>query len=105
MSASGAAIWAECRGYALGFLREAAERTAGRQASAWDAAIEQYAKASISLQEVARLFPPAWEATEEELARNAKDTDRRRQAAQHVKQAKDAEVAGAAALKDIVESL
>jgi hypothetical protein len=72
---------------------------------AWEEAIEQYAKVSSSLQEVARLFPPAWEATEDELARNAQDADRRHQAAEHVRQAKEAEVAGVAALKTIVDSL
>jgi hypothetical protein len=100
-----AAIWAECRGFAQDFLQEAAARLDGKSASAFKEAIGKYTKVAASLREVARLFPPKWEASPDELDRNAEDADRRVRAAQFVRQAREAEVAGVAALKDIVGSL
>ena len=100
-----AAIWAECRTFALGFLQEAAGRLGTGLRAPCERAVEQYATVSANLQEVARLFPPRWEATEEEMARNAADTERRGQAAEYVRQARKAEGAAVEALKDIVRLL
>ena len=100
-----AAIWAECRTFARDFLREAGDRLGGARAAVCEQAAERYATVSADLQEVARLFPAKWEAAEDEMARNANDTERRRQAAARVRQAREAEVAGVEALKDIVRLL
>lgn len=100
-----AAIWSECRTFAHAFLREANARTDGRHDAALRPAIDRYETIAQNLQEVAQLFPPRWEATKDEMTRNAEDMPRRREAAELVRRAREAEEAGIAALDEVLKGM
>ena len=97
-SAFNAAVWAECRGYAVGFLQEAKERIDGELGSIFDRAKEQYEAVAGALDEVSRLFPfpPKDEVKDPECCRTA---------VQHLRDARSAEEAGLAALESLVREL
>ena len=61
------AAWAECRGEAVGFLKEAKARLAGQADSLFDAAIQHYSVVAAKLKELAEMHPFVMEPEEEEL--------------------------------------
>ncbi len=99
-----AAIWAECRRFALEFLEEANQRAGKKYESLFQPAIEQYKLVSDNLNEVEKLFPYK-SATEDEWKRNMEDEKRRQEAVEHLKAAKSAEAAGLESLARIVEAM
>jgi len=109
-----AAMWAECRAFAVEFLRQARKRLTGRADSALDRTIESYAQVRDSLREVAALFPPCLgaagpedltRARAAELKAYARDQGRRNEAAALVRKAGRAEEAGVAALEAALPGL
>jgi len=95
-----AAVWCECRGYAVLFLQEVKERL-GRQAAAlFDEAIERYQVVHENLKTVGDTFP---------LHRmepgHIKDPARIRTALAALRTARDAEADGLEALRGIVNEL
>lgn len=52
-----AAVWAECRGHAVAFLKEAGERLAGRCHSLFDDAIAKYSIVRSKLKQLSDLHP------------------------------------------------
>jgi len=61
------AVWAECRGEAVGFLKEAKQRLAGQTDALFDEAIEHYSLVHSNLKALSELHPFAMEDEEEEL--------------------------------------
>ena len=95
-----AAVWAECRGYAVLFLQEAKERLEGRAAAAFDEAIERYQVVHENLQTVTEAFP--FHGME---PGHIKDQVRIRMALQALRTARDAEAGGLEMLRRIVNEL
>jgi len=95
-------VWAECRAYAVEFLREAEARLANEApAGAFAKAIDAYDRVAAAWGELPKIVhegPEAWSAfigdpaNQEELAR-------------HVRRASEAEAQGMAALAEIAEAL
>lgn len=109
-----AAIWAECRSFAVDFLLEAKRRLPSEKAEHLEEAILQYSSVRDNLKQVSELFPPCLsaaapepmdEATVAKLKVYAKDQGRRKQAAALVRKARDAEREAVASLKDVLEQL
>ena len=95
-----AAVWAECRGYAVLFLREAKERLNGRAAAAFDEAIERYQVVHGNLKTVTDSFP--FHGLEPE---HIKDQARIRTALVALRSAQNAEASGLEMLRRIVNEL
>jgi hypothetical protein len=96
-----AAVWTECRGYAVLFLKEAKERLNRRAAAALlDEAIERYQVVHENLQTVAEAFP--FHGMEPE---HIKDPARVRTALNALRTARDAEADGLETLRRIVNEL
>jgi len=108
-----AAIWAECRGFAVEFLQEAGRRLGDGGGELFERAAGHYAQVRDSLQAVARLFPFPDAATPEarrkemleQLKGYATDQPRRKEAAGHVREARGAEGAAVVVLEQITKSL
>ncbi len=83
-----AAVWRECRGYAVEFLREAKQRIGGNVADLFDEAADHYESVAHSLERVKETFPFPPEGDEVE------DADRCVSAADHLRDARSAEEAG-----------
>jgi len=96
-----AAVWAECRGYAVQFLREAQERLDGRAQALLDAAIQHYARVSEGLNQVAELYPFSAELPEDPIGVD----DRNAAAVGTLTRAREAEAMGLQVLAHIVEAL
>jgi hypothetical protein len=94
-----AAVWGECREFAVDFLREAKERIDGTVGSAFDEALGHYEVVAKNLHALAEAFPfpPKGEEIEDE--------DRRAHALKHLKDARQAEESGLRALRKIIEQL
>ena len=99
-----AAIWAECRRFAVEFLEEANQRTGGEHDSLFQPAIEQYRLVRDNLNKVEKLFPYK-DATEEEWKQNMENSERRQKAVEHLKAARNAEATGLKLLGKIVAAL
>jgi len=99
-----AAIWAECRRYAVEFLEEANQRTGKKYDSLFQPAIKQYKLVSDNLNEVEKLFPYK-NATKDEWKQNMENSEHRQKAAEHLKNAKAAEAKGLELLAEIVEAM
>lgn len=99
-----AAIWAECRRFALEFLEEANQRTGREFDNLFQAAIDQYKIVRDSLKAVADLFPYK-SATKSEWKQNMEDEERRQKAVKHLRIAKTAEAKGLEILEKIVKVL
>jgi hypothetical protein len=108
-----AAVWAECRTFAVEFLKEAKTRLR-RCKDQFDRAISHYGQARDALREVSRLFPPCLGAAapvdlSRSEARRRKahthDQARRDQAADFVREAKAAEHRGVAELRNILAAI
>jgi hypothetical protein len=96
-----AAVWAECRQYAVGFLREAKDRLNGRASALFDEALDHYQVVATRLSQVSEIYPHD---------PGARDTtvqaDENRQAAVgSLREARDAEAAGLEALRRIAAEL
>ena len=95
-----AAVWGECRGYAVLFLQEAKERLEGRVVALLDEAIDQYQVVSDNLNTVAEVFP--FHGME---PKHIKDEARVRRALEALRTARDAEAGGLEALRGVVNEL
>ena len=98
-AAYNAAVWHECRRYAVEFLKEAKERL-GEPAAPFDEAIGYYEVVAENLKKVAELFPFHGLKSE-----HIQDEGRRAEAAAALRAAREAEAAGLAALAKIRDEL
>jgi hypothetical protein len=96
-----AAVWAECRQFALAFLQEAQERIGGRVGPLFDGAIDRYRAVAENLTQVAEAYPFSEEATMDVVPLD----ERCRAAIKALKAAREAEAGGLRALEGIVEGL
>ncbi|MDY7041297.1 MAG: hypothetical protein SVX38_10590 [Chloroflexota bacterium] len=92
-----AAVWCECRSYAVSFLQEAKERLGGQVAALFDEALERYQVVHENLQTVAEAFP--FHGME---PGHIKDRARIRTALDALRTARHAEAGGLEALQRIV---
>ncbi|MBN2379583.1 hypothetical protein JXM67_07255 [candidate division WOR-3 bacterium] len=99
-AAYNAAVWHECRQYAVEFLAEARQRLGEKLGSLFDEAISHYEKVRDDLKQVAELFP--FEGMNPE---HVNDPERRKKAVVALETARDAEVRGLESLAKIVETL
>jgi hypothetical protein len=99
-TAYNAAVWSECRGYAVRFLEEARQRLDGRVAGALDRAIADYRSVAECLEAVAGAFP--FEGLQPEHIHDPARVDT---ALRSLRAASDAEAAGLEALQQIVDAL
>jgi hypothetical protein len=99
-----AAVWNECRGQAVDFLKEARQRLAGVCDAEFDEAIASYETVSRNLQEVALLFP-FLNTTEAEKLSHVKSDRRIAEAVQNLKRAREAEKNGLRSLLKIITAL
>ncbi len=98
-TAYNAAVWHECRGFAVDFLKEAKERLGG-PAGSFDEAIAGYEVVTANLQKVAELFP-----FRERRPEHIEDEGRRAEAAEALRAAREAEAAGLEALEKLLKEL
>jgi hypothetical protein len=96
-----AAVWSECRGYAVQFLREARERIDGEARELLDEAIRHYGQVSDSLERVTQIHPFSPELPNDPIG-IASPSDA---AVAALKKAREAEAAGLEVLAGIVEAL
>ena len=99
-----AAIWSECRRFAVAFLEEANQRTGKEFDALFQPAIEHYKVVRDSLKAVEELFPYI-NATKEEWKQNMEDKERRQKAVKLLKSAQNAETAGLKALENILQNI
>jgi hypothetical protein len=95
-----AAVWRECRGYAVLFLQEAKERLGEQAVTLFDEALDRYQVVQANLVTVADVFP--FQGMEPE---HIKDEARIRTALEALRTARDAEADGLEALRRIVNEL
>jgi hypothetical protein len=95
-----AAVWNECRGFAVLFLKEAKVRLGEQAAAVFDEAIRHYEVVARNLQTVADTFP--FHGMEPE---HIKDPDRLKVALESLRAARAAEASGLAVLNEIVKKL
>lgn len=95
-----AAVWSECRGFAVAFLREARERLGTQTAALFDEALHPYEVLASNLKTVADTFP--FHGLKPE---HIKDQERLHPALECLKSARDAEALGLKALERLVEAL
>ena len=103
-TAYNAAVWAECRGHAVDFLKEAKGKLDNDLSPLFDDAITQYTIVSENLIKVSETFPFA-NISDEQKVENMQDETRRTTAIQALQSARDAEEKGLAILQQIAESL
>jgi hypothetical protein len=99
-----AAVWAECRGYAVEFLREAKGSLGADLHPLFDKAVERYAEVARNLKAVAEAFPFVG-ISEEQMEANIKDEGRRTAAMKALTAARQAEAEGLETLRRIADSL
>ena len=95
-----AAVWLECRAYAVEFLKEAKERLDSKLAPLFDEAISHYDVVARNLKRVEELFPFHTRKPE-----HIKDAERRQKAIEALKTARAAEEKGLETLQKIVDQL
>jgi hypothetical protein len=98
-AAYNAAVWLECRTFAVEFLKEAKERIGGDAAPLWDEAIARYEAVCRALETVQELYPFRPGLGEERL----EPSETTAVAVEALRRARDAEVAGLEALGHLVE--
>ena len=103
-TAYNAAVWAECRHYAVEFLCEARARLDSGLHPLLDEAIRHYREVSENLNSVSETFPFAG-TTDEQKEASIRDADRRRAAIEHLQSAREAEEAGLEVLQRITGKL
>jgi hypothetical protein len=99
-AAYNAAVWHECRQFAVEFLKEAKERLGDARAAIIDEAISHYEVVADNLKKVAELFPFRGMNPE-----HIQDEGRRAEAADALRAAREAEAAGLGALAKIRDEL
>jgi hypothetical protein len=95
-----AAVWLECRRFAVEFLKEAKERIGGKLRPTFDEAAGRYEVAAQNLEKVAEAFP--FHARKPE---HITDGERRKTAVAHLKNARKAEASGLRAVEKILSEL
>jgi hypothetical protein len=95
-----AAVWSECRGFAVLFLEEAKARLGDRRASLFDEALRHYTVVSQNLNKVAETFP--FHGLEPE---HILDRDRRLSALESLRAARVAEASGLEVLERVISEL
>ncbi len=98
-AAYNAAVWNECRQYAVKFLEEAKERIRGRYSPLFENAAENYKVVAQNLQRVSQLFP--FPPKDEEN----KNADICKAAIEYLRKARSSEELGLKTLEDIVKAL
>jgi hypothetical protein len=99
-AAYNAAVWSECRGFAVQFLREAKKHIGDGTGSLFDEAIGHYESVGQSLRAVAEAFPFHGRRPE-----HIQDEAHRQEAIEHLRAARSAEESGLAALERILGQL
>ena len=94
-----AAVWSECRIFAVKFLKEAKEHTGGKLSSLFDEAAEHYEVVAQNLKNISEIFPFPPKGGE------IKDTARCTTALGHLMSAKKAEQSGLRALEKMLSKL
>jgi hypothetical protein len=92
-----AAVWAECRGFAVQFLKEAKKRIGGKFGSLFDTAASNYETVAQNLKKVSDTFPFQGPNVEHVM-----DEASSRIAAEYLRVARNAEQAGLSALEKIL---
>jgi hypothetical protein len=95
-----AALWNECRQYAVLFLKEAKDRIGDDLGELFDEAISCYEKVAHNLKTVACAFPFIGQRPE-----HIEDEARRAEALEGLKAARDNEEAGLKSLEEIVAKI
>jgi len=95
-----AAVWLECRAYAVGFLKEAKERLDSKLDPLFDEAISHYDVVARQLNQVKELFPFMTRKPE-----HIQDEARRNKAIEALKTAREAEEKGLESLQKIVDAM
>ena len=103
-TAFSAAVWAECRRHAVGFLSQAKGQMDRSLSPLFDDAIAQYRDVSQNLNEVSETFP-FMSTSDEQKNANMKDEERRMAAVGALQAARDAEEKGIAILQQIADRL
>ncbi len=101
-----AAVWSECRGFAVKFLKEAKEWT-GTLVSLFDEALKHYEVVAKNLNKISEMFPfppPGWKVTTSETD-EIKDITRIETALKYLRDARNAEESGLKALEKIRSEL
>jgi hypothetical protein len=93
-------VWSECRELGVGFLKEAKDRMPGSMSPVLDEAIEHYESVSRNLKDVAALYPFIGRKPE-----HIADESRRKAAAEHLKEAREAERRGLSTLAKVLENI
>ena len=93
-------VWAECRGFAVLFLREAQQRLDAKLSQLFDEASKLYQAVFDNLQQVSQAFPFFGMKTD-----HMEDPDRRRVALERLRRARDAEEQGLESLRAIEQAL
>jgi len=96
-----AAVWEECRSYAVSFLREAKTRIPGIIDDALDGAIRSYSEVSKQLKDITELYPFFENNEQGQVGENSKS----QKAAEHLQAAKKAEQEGTGYLEEVLEGL
>lgn len=99
-----AAVWAECRSNAVGFLREAKGRLDKSLSPLFDEAIGHYQVVSQNLGKISEMFPFTNDSGKQK-DENVKDEKKHKAAIDLLQAARDAEEKGVAVLQQIVDKL
>lgn len=94
-----AAVWSECRKYAVGFLREAKERLDNKYSPLFDEAVKHYEPISKLLEDNCKLFPFPPKGDELE------NQEKVNKSIEYLEQAKEHEAKGLEVLQKIAEAL
>ncbi len=94
------AVWAECRGHAVGFLKEAGKRLGGKADDLFDEALECYSSVHGKLEALSELHPFKMSEPDAE-----EETLKSLDGAALLREAAAAEAEGLAVLEQIVEAL
>ncbi len=96
-----AAVWAECRGFAVAFLEEASQRLGSKATALFDEALDHYREVAENLEAVSKVYPfqPMDETIVIELDDNCQKV------VSHLLAARNAEAGGLAVLEKIATAL
>jgi hypothetical protein len=95
-------VWAECRQYAVGFLKEARRRLSGKADGLFGEALAHYGAVSESLTQVAQIYPWVRESSDEDVL---PVDDKSAAAVKALQRVRVAEAAGLQVLDKIVRAL
>jgi hypothetical protein len=95
-----AAVWTECRKYAVLFLKEARERVNGKVKPLFDEAVEHYSEVADNLEKAVKSYP-----FDSEASGSIVVDDQSREATKVLRKAREAEAAGLHVLERIVSEL